>query len=137
MISAENICDPLHGFSRRSGIVTRPFLSAASKPMFSHRLLSMFISVTSIVSPDVPLAEVFIGTMSGWGFRLQVRVTSTGACPSCRTGKSPNLLSPGRTSWNPYYSPTVRAVRQRIRRNLRRDLDSIPTRRGVRPVSEK
>lgn len=70
MISTEDICDPLHGFSRRKGTASLRdhfFLRRASRCSLSHRLLSMFISVTSIVSPDVPLAEVFIGTMSGWG----------------------------------------------------------------------
>lgn len=65
MISTEDIRDPICGFSRRNDVITRSFLS--SEPALSHRLLSGFISVTSIVSPDVPPAEVFIGTASGRG----------------------------------------------------------------------
>lgn len=67
-ISAEDICNPLRELSRRYGVVMKPTLSPASASRCSLTAFSRrFISVTWIVSPDVPSAEVFIGTTSGRG----------------------------------------------------------------------
>ncbi|CAL1674448.1 unnamed protein product [Lasius platythorax] len=88
--------DSLDGFSRnhekRSSSSPEPFLSPASERAGSRSLLSKFISVTSTVSPDIPPAlKCLSARRAVGGSGLQARVTSAGACPSCRTGKSPNL----------------------------------------------
>lgn len=87
--------DSLDGFSRNhekrsSSSPDRFFLRRAREPV---ALSPLGVHQRNFdCQPGHPAGtEVFIGTTSGRGLRLQARVTSAGACPSCRTGKSPNL----------------------------------------------
>lgn len=126
MISTEDICDLLRGGT--TSLRDHFFLRRASPYSLIASSREGFISVTSIVSPDVPLVEVFIGTTSGRGSGhkpvLQAPVLVHRVVPanhrisSLRQDMVESVLFSGRSSCTPAFGGISAATSSRYHRGV-------------------